>query len=88
MFCLLRMKPHFRSTNIHLFYFAFYLEFNQAYGDSSFKDCKKASEELMTVIINKLEVHSLINSIVIAVQADENYSNVIYPLRGHKDFTL
>ncbi|XP_076896228.1 vacuolar protein sorting-associated protein 51 homolog [Bidens hawaiensis] len=27
----------------------------KAYGDSSFKDCKKASEELMTVIINKLE---------------------------------
>ncbi|KAD3068706.1 hypothetical protein E3N88_36586 [Mikania micrantha] len=27
----------------------------KAYGDSSFKDCKKASEEVMSVIINKLE---------------------------------
>ncbi|KAK9055862.1 hypothetical protein SSX86_026949 [Deinandra increscens subsp. villosa] len=27
----------------------------KAYGDSSFEDCKKASEEVMSVIINKLE---------------------------------
>lgn len=38
----------------------------QAYGDSSFQDCKKASEEAMETIIRNLEVFTFYGSTVFA----------------------
>jgi hypothetical protein len=41
------------------FKFMFILFFmHQAYGDSSFQDCKRASEEAMDTIIKNLQVYS------------------------------
>ncbi|KAK8579243.1 hypothetical protein V6N13_142459 [Hibiscus sabdariffa] len=36
-----------------------YSVLNEAYGDSSFQDCKQASEEAIVVIVKNLQVYSL-----------------------------
>lgn len=57
---LLKIESHFPidddlllANNVDLLAF-----FYQAYGESSFQDCKKASEEAMGIIIKNLQVLS------------------------------
>ena len=47
---------------LHILQIMFLLFFmHQAYGDSSFQDCKRASEEAMDTIINNLQVYSSVS---------------------------
>jgi len=45
---------HILLSNLSFFFFLVY----QAYGDSSFQDCKQASEEAMATITKNLQVYS------------------------------